>query len=234
LSESSGGTRMVKAIVTSSLAVVLLVAIGGCAVTRQTRAVEKSGFLGDYSDMKEGESDQAQLVYVKPNVRWSSYDKIVIDPVTLWTSEESVAKIAPEDQQLLADYLDASLRHHLQQDYQLVDRPEAGALRLRVAITDAKGARAVANTVSKIVPQLRLLTTVGGLAADTQVLVGRAGVEAELLDSFTNERLGAAVDRRAGTKALRGGVSTWADVQNAFDFWSEKLRTRLAELRTAA
>jgi hypothetical protein len=39
------------------------------------------------------------------------------------------------------------------------------------------------------------------------------------------------VDRRAGTKALRGGVSTWADVQNAFDYWSERLRTRLAELR---
>jgi hypothetical protein len=68
-------------------------------------------------------------------------------------------------------------------------------------------------------------------AADTQVLVGRAGVEAEVLDAVTNERLGAALDRRAGTKALRGGVSTWADVQNAFDYWSERLRTRLAELR---
>ena len=159
----------------------------------------------------------------------AAYDKVVIDPVTLWTESES--KVSPEDQQLLADYLDASLRHHLEQDYQIVDRPEAGALRLRVAITDAKGARVVANTVSKIIPQLRLLTTVGGLAADTAVLVGRVGVEAEILDSLTDERLAAAVDRRAGTKALRGGLSTWADVENAFDFWSERLRTRLAELR---
>jgi Protein of unknown function (DUF3313) len=213
------------------VSILVLGVFGGCALTRQTRSVEKSGFLGDYSDMREGESGEAQLVYVKPNVRWSAYDKIVIDPVTLWTSTESVANVAPEDQQLLTDYLDASLRHHLQQDYKIVDRPEAGALRLRVAITDAKGARAVANTVSKIIPQLRLLTTVGGLAADTQVLVGRAGVEAEVLDAVTNERLGAAVDRRAGTKALRGGVSTWADVQNAFDYWSERLRARLAELR---
>ena len=212
--------------------ILALVMIGGCATTRQTRTVEKTGFLGDYSDLREGGSGEAQLVYIKPGARWATYDKIVIDPVTLWTSE-SIANVPPEDQQLLTDYLDASLRHHLEKDYKIVDRPEAGALRLRVAITDAKGAHMVANTVSKIVPQLRLLTTVGGLATDTQVLVGRAGVEAELQDSVTHERLAAAVDRRAGTKALRGGVSTWADFQNACDYWSERLRTRLADLRGA-
>jgi len=100
-----------------------------------------------------------------------------------------------------------------------------------VAITEAKGSRVVVNTVSKIVPQLRVLITVGGLATETQALVGRAGVEAELLDALTHERLGAAVDRRAGTKALRGGFGTWPDVQRSFDYWSERLRTRLAELR---
>ncbi len=66
------------------------------------------------------------------------------------------------------------------------------------------------------------------------MLVGRAGVEAEILDGVTGQRLAAAVDRRAGTKTLRGGVSKWSDVQNAFDYWSEKLRTRLTELRQGA
>jgi hypothetical protein len=231
----SGGQASGYSIMTRMLVSILaLVTIGGCATTRQTRSVEKSGFLGDYSELKEGGSGEAQLVYIKPGARWATYDKIVIDPVTLWTgSATDLAKVPHEDQQLLADYLDASLRDHLQQDYQIVDRAEPGALHLRVAITDAHGAHVVANTVSKIVPQLRVLTTVGGLATDTQLLVGRAGVEAELLDSVTHERLAAAVDRRAGTKAIRGGISTWADVQNAFDFWSERLRTRLADLRGA-
>jgi Protein of unknown function (DUF3313) len=221
---------MANRLLVTVVALVGLVTIGGCATTRQTRSVEKSGFLGDYSQLREGGSGQAQLVYIKPGVRWAAYDKIVIEPVTLWT-EEAVANVPPEDQQLLADYMDASLRNELQKDYKIVDRPEPGALILRAAITDTKGARMVANTVSKVIPQLRLLTTVGGLAADTQVLVGRAGVEAELLDGVTYERVGAAVDRRAGTKALRGGISTWADVQNAFDYWSERLRARLEELR---
>ena len=221
--------------VTSRVAAIMaagMVVLCGCPTTRQTRTVEKSGFLGDYSQLREGGQGEAQLVYIKPGVRWASYDKVVIDPVTIWTSgDSSVAKVSDADRQLLADYLDASLRNSLSQMYTLVDRPGPNTLRLRVAITDAKGAVVALNTVSKVVPQLRMLTTVGGLASDTQVLVGRAGVEGEILDGVTEERLAAAVDRRAGTKALRGGISTWADVQNAFDFWSERLRTRLAELR---
>jgi hypothetical protein len=221
--------RTLHQVLVSVLALALL---GGCALTRQTRSVEESGFLGNYSELKEGGEGEAQLVYIRPDARWASYDKVVIAPVTLWTADEStLTNVSPEDQQLLADYLDSSIRHQLQQDYQIVDRAEPGAMLLRVAITDAKGARVLANTASKIIPQLRLLTTVGGLAADTQVLVGRIGIEAEIQDALTHERLAAAVDRRAGTKALRGGISTWADVQNACDYWSERLRTRLTELR---
>ncbi len=223
-------TMQVATIVALGAAVTL--AASGCALTRQTRTVEISGFLGDYSQLREGGQGEAKLVYVKPGVNWKRYDKILIEPVTIWTSgSDSAASVPEEDLQLLADYLDESLRHNLGQDYRLVDREEPNTLRLRVAITEAKGSRVVVNTVSKIVPQLRVLTTVGGLATGTQVLVGRAGAEAELLDALTDVRLAAAVDRRAGTKALRGGFGTWADVQRAFDYWSERLRTRLAEFR---
>jgi len=206
------------------------ITLSACPTTRQTRSIEESGFLGNYSQLREGTHGEAQLVYIKPGVAWARYDKIIIEPVTIWASGD-IAKVSEADRQLLADYLDASLRNSLGQDYTLVERPELNTLRLRAAITDAKGARVVLNTVSKVVPQLRLLTTVAGLATDTQVLVGRAGIEAEILDGVTDQRLAAAVDHRAGTKALRGGVSTWADVQNAFDYWSERVRTRLRELR---
>ena len=216
----------------TGVALAASIVLTGCPTTRQTRSVERSGFLGDYSQLREGERGEAQLVFIKPGVPWARYTSVTIDPVTIWAaSDTDVANVAPEDRQLLTDYLDASLRNSLSKDYRVVDRPGPGTLRLRVAITDAKGARVVLNTVSKIVPQLRLLTTVGGLASGTQALVGRAGVEGEIVDSLTGERLAAAVDSRAGTKALRGGVSTWADVQNAFDYWSDRLRTRLEELR---
>src|SRR5438876_1230666 len=131
------------------------------STARRKRTVEESGFLPDYSQLREGGTGEAQLVYIKPGVAWARYTKIKIDPVTIWTSGDStVASVSEADRQLLADYLDASLRNSLQQHYTLLDRAEANTLRLRGAITDAKGARVALNTVSKIVPQLRLLTTV--------------------------------------------------------------------------
>jgi hypothetical protein len=76
-----------------------------------------------------------------------------------------------------------------------------------------------------------MLSSAAGLASDTQVFVGKCGIEAEVTDSLTNHRLAAAVDERAGTKALRGGVGKWSDVEEAFDFWAQRLRSRLQKER---
>ncbi len=68
-----------------------------------------------------------------------------------------------------------------------------------------------------------MLSSLGGLATDTAVIVGKVGFEAELVDSRTNARLAAAVGRRVGTKTFRGMFSKWSDVEIAFDTWAENL-----------
>jgi hypothetical protein len=40
------------------------------------------------------------------------------------------------------------------------------------------------------------------------------------------------VDRRAGAKTVMGSWSTWDDVEKAYDYWAERVRTRLAEERS--
>jgi hypothetical protein len=210
----------------------LAVALGGCAATQQARKVEPSGFLGNYAQLQEGGEGEAKLVYIDRTANWAGYDKMMIDPVTIWYDADA-SNVPKEEAQVLADYLDASLRHHLKQDYALVDRPGPGVLRLRVAMTEAQGAKTALNLVSTVVPQLRALSTVKKIATGTHAFVGRAGVEAEILDSMSNRRLAAAVDRRVGGKTIKGATSTWDDVQKAFDYWSERIQTRLAELRGA-
>ena len=66
-----------------------IVLLSGCPTTRQTRTVEESGFLGNYSQLHEGGTGEAQLVYIKPGVAWTRYTKMMIDPVTIWTSGDS-------------------------------------------------------------------------------------------------------------------------------------------------
>jgi hypothetical protein len=50
----------------------LSLVLAGCATTRATRSVEPSGFLGDYSQLRAGEGDEAQLIYIDRRVSFAS------------------------------------------------------------------------------------------------------------------------------------------------------------------
>ncbi len=60
---SNAYMRASSAVAVWSIALLALF-LAGCATTTQTRSVEKSGFLGDYSMLEEGEGDEALLLYV--------------------------------------------------------------------------------------------------------------------------------------------------------------------------
>src|SRR5262244_867808 len=79
------------------VAISLLIAVGGCAATQEAKSVQKSGFLGDYSRLKEGQrgsffsqgaEGQALLVYKNPAADWRKYRKIWLDSVTVWMSQK--------------------------------------------------------------------------------------------------------------------------------------------------
>jgi hypothetical protein len=202
-----------------------------CAGTRQPRSkAAPSGFLGDYSMLAPGKEGQAQLVYLNPKADFSRYRAVMIDSVTLWRGEgdSHLSKLSREDQQMLADRLYHALHSALGKDWTLVEKPGPGVLRVRAALTDAKGSNVPLDVVATVIPQVRLLATVGGLSADTAVTVGKVTGEAEVTDSLTGERLLAGVDERVGTRGIGGVTSRWSDVQMAFDDWAERIRVRLA------
>jgi hypothetical protein len=196
----------------------------GCGAVRGRRgAPEESGFLRDYSQLEEREGHEAQLVYVNPRADWSRYAAVEIDSVTLWASQENV-KLSKQDQQMLTDLVYKAMHEQLGRQFRLVDRTGPDVLRLRAALTQAKGANVPLRTMSTLLPQALILGTAVGLSADTASTVGTATLEAELLDSVTGERLAAAVDQRAGTKSLltTRTFTTWGDVEAAANFWAER------------
>ncbi|HLY37102.1 MAG TPA: DUF3313 domain-containing protein [Candidatus Binatia bacterium] len=222
--------RSTLVIATLALAVV----VTGCSATHQARSAKPSGFLRDYTELRPGKKGEALLVYIRPGVEWSKYDAILLEPVTIWGDAVKTGylqSVPKEEAQVTADYFDASLREALSRDYRLVDKPGADVMRLRVAITEAEGSTVPLDIASTVIPQMRLLSGVKRVATGTAAFVGKAGVEAEIEDSMTEERLAAAVDRQVGQKRLKGMTDTWDDVNGALDYWSDRLRTRLAELR---
>jgi hypothetical protein len=212
--------------------VALLLALAGCATTEQTRSVEPSGFLGDYSQLQPGKTGQALLVYIDPAADFSRYNEVVVEPVTIWTGKGSdLADVPSQELQRLADYLETSMREQLALDFEVVEEPGPETLRIRAAITEARKSKVVLDVVSTALPPARLLSAVEKLATGTHAFVGRAAIEVEILDATSNARLLAAVDERAGGKTLEGATSAWADVEEAFDYWAEVMRERLSLFR---
>jgi hypothetical protein len=207
--------------------------IGACA-TMQARSTTKSGFLGDYSQLKEGGDGKALLVYIDPKADFKAYKRVIVEPVKLYaSSEHSMDNVALEDRQKLLNYADAAIREHLAKDYAIVREPGPGVMRLRLALTEADSSYVVLDTVSTVLPIGLALAGLQTAATGSCSFVGSAGAEAELQDSQTGKRLMAAVDRRVGGKMTGQGdkFDEWRTVKNAVDYWADRLQTRLAEER---
>lgn len=208
--------------------------IFGCATTEQVPYARESGFLGDYSKLHRGKSGQAEFVYRDLSADFSKYQKIIIDPVQLWAAEDedsTLSKLSREDQQLLVDYLYVALSDSLKRDYVVVDEPGSDVMRMRCAITEARAESPVRDLVSTLCPYGLGISYAKRIVTGTHSGVGVVSIEGEVVDSLTNQRLGAVVDRRAGTKTVMGGFTRWGDVQDAFNFWARRIQTNLALLR---
>ena len=108
--------------------------LAGCPAPQAE--LEPSGFLGDYSQLEPGRADQAQLRYIDPEASFAGYERILIDPVVFWEGAATAElEISAEEQLRLAQHLDAALRRELQREFELVESPSPGTLRLRSAIT---------------------------------------------------------------------------------------------------
>ena len=93
-----GGSKRRRTTITFGLIAIAAVGTGGailgCSATSKpspnliqrmegqcTVVPAATGFLGnDYSLLKPGQEGQAALVYLNPNVRWSQYDKVMLEP----------------------------------------------------------------------------------------------------------------------------------------------------------
>jgi len=191
-----------------------------------------TGFLGnDYSLLTPpaaGTDQQALLRYVNPNANWSSYNKIMIAPVTYWAADDS--KVSSADQQALCNYLYDTLVSDLGKTFIIVDQPGPGVIKLSAALTDATSAVPVLRSISVVVPQARALSVIKMAATGTYAFVGSAQGEVKLNDSISGQLLAAAVDKRVGGASIRNvDVWQWGDADNAMNWWANLIDQRLVQ-----
>ena len=173
-----------------------LALLGACA---DTADVKPSGFLDDYAQLEKGRIDQAQLVYINPEVDFSRYERVLLEPVVVW-ERTAGSDASGEELRTLADDLEAALREQLRLAFELVESPSPGTLRIRAAIT--------------------------------RVWDSGASVEMEILDAVSNQRLVAVADAREDKARSSDAAREWASAREAFDFWANRARVRLAAFRS--
>jgi len=223
-------------LLTISLAACLLLGLTSCNTTRQLTKEsynQPSGFLGDYSQMEKGINDRANLLYMRPGVNWTKYTKIWIKPIELWKSDDPKShlnKVSPENRQKLIDLFHTALYNTLSTSYEMVEQGGPDVLIIHAAITDSKKSRPVIGAVSAIYVPLKLLSLGKQTLQGTAIGVGTVTIEIEFLDGETDQRVAAAVDSRSGTMAIRSKFNgTFGDIRKSFQWWAERLKTRLAE-----
>ena len=212
----------------------LLLALAGCETEGTTSfgdSVRSSGFLSDYSMLRRGKEGQAISVFWNDEADFSSYNKILIEPVTIWTNPDARLNEVPADErQELANAFSEVLHETLSKDYEIASVPGPNTIRLRVALTEAVASSPVLDTISTYVPQARAISTILTLGSETKAFVGEARAEGEARDAENGTLLAAGIDQRAGTKKLGDNtLDSWGDVRKIFEAWAVRFRDNLRE-----
>jgi hypothetical protein len=233
----TGGSLRRKILNGMLAAGLLLGGLTACSTTKQVSETPKdfSGFLGDYSMLTKGQSGEANYLYIDKSADWAKYTKIYIKSVELWHSDDKdspLGKLSKDDQQMLVNFFHTALANTLEKNFQIVDQAGPDTLVLHAAITEARKSHPVLDLVSTVYPAALVISYGKQAFTGTGTGVGAVRIEADLTDGVTGQRVAAAVDERAGTKALRTKFEGyWGDLKLAFDWWATRLNERLELLK---
>jgi hypothetical protein len=196
--------------------------LSGCGPSLHARSVDvNQSPLVNPSILEKGTGEQALYRYLKPNVDFTQYTKIMIDPVMIAKDGELDAK-ERENYQKLANNAYVYLTKALEKDYQIVQSPEPGTMRIQLAIIDADSSKPVRNVLSSVMPIGIGLSLVKYAATGKPSGVGEITGEIKITDAMTGDLLGAALDRRVGGKDVKGIWDTWYNADAALEYWAQR------------
>jgi len=221
--------------VASCLAMVFLAVTTGCSEATKPTAVEPavkripagqqfSGFLKDYSALKPNPNLEGDvLTYVSTDAQKNlrSYFAIVVDPIEVYIATDAEeGKVSEAACKALTNYFEHALKNAVSDAFPVVETSGPLTLRLRAALVgvDVGGEVAAGDLPADIKPFERALN------------IGKLGVEMELVDSETGERIAAVVDRTNLGAGAEVGAENFSRVQKfiaareAFDEWASRVR----------
>lgn len=174
-----------------------------------------TGFLENYDALRPAPYKKGLYIATRTDRTLADYTKFIVDPVVLNYHAEAKGRGAD---QAKVDQLANSFRNgvieSLSKDYQVVEQPGPGVMRIRPAITDMIASNPLLN--------IHWLTKATGLG------LGGAALEAEFVDAEDGEVIVAVVATNRGNPFdWLGGLVEWKYTEDVLDEWSQLLKVRL-------
>ena len=200
---------------------------------------EVSGFLGDYSALVPDAKNGDLLLYEKDVYVLRKYKKFILDPVTIYLLPTAQDRgIDPDDLERLAKYFHDAVTDELTKSggYEIVTTPAPDVLEVNVAITNVEPTGGKKNAAVKGAATAATVGVAPGASLLVPRLsVGRVGIEGEMLDSTSGERMVAFVTSKGGRRWFSGlnSFKKWGDIEAAFRSWAKNFRERLDQAHGA-
>ncbi len=189
-----------------------------------------SGFLADYSKLQPATDRDGVLLFIDKSAEYKGYTKVTFDPVEVYLAANPEYKgLQPDTLKRMTDGFLASFKKALEPDYQVVDKPGPGVLRIRTAITGVQLVKPSLKATDFI--PVKAVFNIGRAAAGASPHVAEMTAEMEVEDA-SGKVVAAAVANRKGDKTIKQGEQvTWKEMQSIADYWGKGMRQRLDELR---
>lgn len=207
------------------------VAMAGCA-SKVTQPDEYSGFLSDYSQLKEAKSPSGVEVmrWVDPQLDLSRYTAVYIEPTQFYPKPQATTKIPDSTLNGINTYFNQALRRELGKSLPLANGPGPGVMVVRAAIT------AVSSKTEGLKPYEFVPVALVAAAVSTGTGIRdqetTLGTEAQFLDG-ANGKVLAQVVRKGTGKPLSNDsqVMKADDVKGVIDGWASDLHQSYVKLK---
>ncbi|MEN5092514.1 DUF3313 domain-containing protein [Pseudomonas protegens] len=206
-------------------------AMVGCS-SKVTQPDEYSGFLQDYSRLKEAKSPSGVEVmrWIDPKLDVGRYRAIYIEPTQFYPQPQATAKIPQSTLNGINQYYDQALRREAARSLPLAEGPGPGVVVVRAAIT-AVSSKTEGLKPYEIIP-VALVAAAVSTATGIRDQETTLGTEAVFLDGSSGKVI-AQVVRKGTGKPLKNDTQVMKadDVKNVIDGWAADFHQSFAKLK---
>jgi hypothetical protein len=133
----------------------------------------------------------------KSNADWRQYDKIIVDPVTVYGgADNQFVKIADKDKSVLASYMQTQFTDRLKTRFAVVSNPGPGTLRLHLTLTGAKDTTPFLGPFSHLDVGGNVINAAQAIRGKEGTMAGSVNYAVEIYDAPSNRLLSAYVTKQ--------------------------------------